>query len=123
MNPIPPEVSQERVNEAEQLLSRSIDELYEDLGKELGERGFPEDLIRAGRSRFHAIITRCHASICGSETIPVMFTNRVAGRNGQLVCVIADTIMHTMGVPVPAMTIGSILVLNGLETFCQGDWG
>jgi hypothetical protein len=83
MNPIPPEVSQERVNEAEQLLSRSIDELYEDLGKELGARGFPEDLVRAGRSRFHAIVTRCHASICGSGVDPFlwMVTGLIAKRS------------------------------------------
>lgn len=122
MDSIPSEVSQERINEAEQLLSRSINELYEDLGKELGERGFPEDLIRAGRTRFHAVVSQCRAAICGSETIRVMCTDRIAGRHGQLVCVVADTIMHTMGVPVPAMTISTILVLNGLETLCQNDW-
>jgi hypothetical protein len=114
--------SAERVMEAEQLLSQSIDELYEYLGEELGERGFPEDLIRAGRTRFHAVVTRCRAAICGSETIRVMCTSRIASRNGQLVCIVADTIIHTMGVPVPAMAIGTILVLNGLEMFCQTEW-
>jgi hypothetical protein len=122
MDPIPSEVSQERIKEAEQLLSRSMDELYEGLGKELGERGFPEDLIRAGRTRFHAIVSRCRANICGSETIRVACTSRIAGRDAQLVCILADTIMHTMGVPVPAMAISTVLVLNGLETFCQTEW-
>jgi len=122
MNETTSEISPERIFEAEQLLSRPIDELYEHLGKELGERGFPEDLLRAGRTRYHAVLTHCRGAICGSETIRVMCTSRIAGRNGQLVCIVADTIMHTMGVPVPAMAIGTILVLNGLEMFCQNEW-
>lgn len=122
MDEIPSDVSEERIKEAELLLSRPVDDLYEYLGQEMGERGFPEDVIRAGRTRFYAVVSQCRAAICGSETIRVMCTSRIAGRNGQLVCIIADTIMHGMGVPVPAMAISTILVLNGLETLCQNDW-
>jgi hypothetical protein len=112
----------DQLSEAQRLLSLSSDALYEDLGRQIGERGLPEDLIRAGRSRFRAIVGKSQTAICGNDTIRVLATDKSAERSTHLVCAIADTILHTMGVPVPAMTVSAILVQSGLETYCEAHW-
>jgi hypothetical protein len=112
----------EQLREAQRLLSLSTDALYEDLGRQIGERGLPEDLIRAGRSRFRAVTEKSRSAICGNDTIRVLNTDKAVEKGTHLVCAIADTILHTMGVPVPAMTIATLVVQSGLESFCEAQW-
>ncbi|HQR21207.1 MAG TPA: hypothetical protein PKV98_10085 [Burkholderiaceae bacterium] len=114
--------NQEQLREAQELLSLSTDALYQDLGERIGERGLPEDLIRAGRARYRAVTEKCRSAICGNDTIRVLSTDKTADKATALVLAIADTILHTMGVPVPAMTVAAILVQSGLETFCKAQW-
>jgi hypothetical protein len=108
-----------QLEEAKKLLDLSTDALYEDLGRQIGERGLPEDLIRAGRKRFRAIEEKCRSAICGNETVRTMTSDKTVDRAAHIVCAIADTILHTMGVPVPAMTVATILVQSGLESYCN----
>lgn len=122
MPPAPFQPNPDQLREAQQLLSLSTDALYEDLGRRIGERGLPEDLIRAGRARFRAVTEKCRSAICGNDTIRVLNTDKTVEKATHLVCAIADTILHTMGVPVPAMTISTLLVQTGLETFCEAHW-
>jgi len=111
-----------QLGEAKKLLVLSTDVLYEDLGRQIGERGLPEDLIRAGRKHFRAVEKTCRSAICGNETVRVMTSDKTVDRAAHIVCAIADTILHTMGVPVPAMTVATILVQSGLESYCAAYW-
>ena len=111
-----------QLDEAKRLLALSPEALYENLGREIGERGLPEDLIRAGRTRFRAIEGKCRSAICKNNTIRVLNTNKTADHIAHVVCAIADTIIHTMGVPVPAMAIAAIIVQSGLDRYCEKFW-
>lgn len=122
MNSVPTQPDADQLRQAQRLLALSADALYEDLGRQIGERGLPEDLVRAGRSRFRAIVGKSRTAICGNDTIRVLATDKSAEKATHLVCAIADTILHTMGVPVPAMTVSAILVQSGLETYCEAHW-
>ena len=65
---------------------------------------------------------RCQSAICANEKVRVLCMSRTADKVTHLVCAVADTVMHTMGVPVPAMTIAAIAVNSGLELLCQSRW-
>jgi hypothetical protein len=111
-----------QLREAQRLLALSADALFEELGRGIGERGLPEDLIRAGRARYRAIVEKSQAAICGNDTIRVLATDKNADKATLLVCAIADTIAQTMGIPVPAMSVAAVLVQAGLEKFCEAQW-
>lgn len=106
-----------RLNEAEAFLAMSQDELFAIIAREHPTRG-----VKEAKDRFDLVMRRCQGAICGSEHIHRLCTSRKAGYATHLVCAVADTVIHTLGVPVPAMVIATIAVHAGLDQLCKTEW-
>lgn len=106
-----------RLKEAQALLTLSNDELFARIAAERPSRGFGNP-----KQRYEVIIRRCQGAICSDKRIRILCTSRNTDKITHLVCAIADTVMHTMGVPVPAMTIAAIAINSGLELLCKEQW-
>jgi len=111
-----------RLEEARFLLDTPMDALFEKIGKEQRQRGSPQDLIAAGKLRFAAITDKCRNGICKNPQVRLLCRDRSADHVTHLVCAISDTILHTIGFPVPATTVAVIIVQSGIESFCVSHW-
>jgi hypothetical protein len=111
-----------RLEEANQFLALSDDELLRIVGREGQLEGFPQDWLRSGREKYRAVVKKCETIICASPKVQKLCTDNNKVDATHLVCAVADAIAHGMGVPVPAMTIAAIVVHQGLHRFCKSHW-
>jgi hypothetical protein len=112
-----PDYPESRLKEAEGLLALPMDELYAQVVPESRTRG-----IGDAKKRYELIMHRCQGAICANEKVRFLCTSRNADKVTHLVCAVADTVIHAMGVPVPAMTVAAIAVSSGVELLCAKHW-
>jgi hypothetical protein len=111
------EYPESRLQEAESLLAMSSDDLFAMVVRDRPTRGFKE-----AKERYDLIIAKCRDGICADVHVRLLCTSHKAGSLTHLVCAVADTILHTVGVPVPAMAIAAIAVHSGIHKLCETQW-
>jgi hypothetical protein len=112
-----PDYPESRLTEAQGLLELPMDELYAQIMQQSPTRGLGD-----AKKRYEVIVQRCQGAICANERVRFLCRSRNADRITHLVCAVADSIIHVMGVPVPAMTVAAIAVNSGLDRLCAAQW-
>ncbi len=104
------------LDKAEELLKLPREDLLKKLSEDR-EPGFIGDVVREGGRIFARIVNNQREKICKDECVQAMFRDQTGNRRMLIVCAIADVVATSS-----AMTIGALIVQDGLESYCEAIW-